>query len=66
MENRSREADCVNKDLVMYYPPDLEIIFVPTERDYVMEFLDTVSMNKLLQMHQDIRDKAAGGFYDRI
>jgi len=54
------------KDLVMYYPPDLEIIFVPTERDYVMEFLDNVSLNQLLQMHQEVRDKVAGGFYDRI
>jgi hypothetical protein len=50
----------------MYYPPDLEIIFVPTERDYVMEFLDNVSLNKLLQMHQEVRDKVAGGFYDRV
>jgi len=56
----------MSKDLVMYYPPDLEIIFVPTERDYFMEFLDNVSLHQHLQMHQEVKDKVAGGFYDRI
>ena len=66
MDPKEGEKNRMSKDLVMYYPPDLEIIFVPTERDYFMEFLDNVSLHQHLQMHQEVKDKVAGGFYDRI
>lgn len=56
----------MNNDLVMYYPNDLDIIFVPTKREYVMDFLDTVSLNKILQLQEEMIDKAEAGLYDCI
>jgi len=56
----------MKKELIMYYPPDLEILFVPTEKEYMLDYIDNYHINRLLQMHQEINDKVKAGLYDRI
>jgi len=66
MDSIPGKENCMKKELIMYYPPDLEILFVPTEKEYMLDYIDNYHINRLLQMHQEINDKVKAGLYDRI
>jgi len=56
----------MKKELVMYFPPDLEIIFAPTEKEHLLDYIDNVRLSRILQMHREINDKVKAGLYDRL
>ena len=56
----------MSKELVLYYPRDLDIVFVQAEREYIMDYIDKVKLRKLMNLTQEINDMSNGGIYDSL
>lgn len=66
MDNtRGTENSRIN-ELVMYFPPDFQIIFAPVAKAYVMEYVDNFQLHRLEKFCQELNDKINLGIYESI
>lgn len=56
----------MNEELTLYFPPDLNIIFVRQPREFIMECVDNIIFRNIISKNKEINYMPNGDVYDRL